>query len=770
MTQATDSALAGVAAPSIRRPSREESGAWAQNSGVMMRGGGRVVTCAMREATTRLPDALAQGVILVESLMARDVVDEIGARLRVYREGGYPALDVVLFLLLMFASDRRFSIKEFDTLIRPHRGRVGAVASRYKLPSRASVSRLLSVVQSETLADFTPWLLMDGASAAGVLAHPAVTMRDGQGQGWHVFDFDPTVTTLRQRALPEGQGLPAPKRRGHEAKPGYPGRKRGDVQMSRATLQHAGSSLWLGIWTDPGNGAWRRASTAAIETVVRTCKALGHSTRRALLRVDGAAGNRPFIAACDAAEIAYVTRSARYEILDDPAIRTRLNAAPWFMVGDSGSGPSRQAIDLGSHRLQSRSVDEGEPVEDVWSRVVVSRFPADRASGTGRFEDGWHYELFLTNLPPDVMPAADVVTCYYQRTGIENRFHQEDRELGLDRIFSYHVPGQNLANLVGLFVWNLRVCRGFALAGELPALPPQEPLVMEPVADKVVMAPPEPDDEPVPEVAEVEAPPAEPVRADSVEAKALAASLGALDWPALMDSHAGFSWDASSRVLKCPTGKELRLMAVKREAPSRQGHLRFISAAADCEGCPARAGCTPSQDPKFRKSKNINLRPDDADNLAKDWSAARASWPRPHRRRRPRPVVAAPMPTKPQTSKQAWLPPALPAAVTLWAIAYAVLRPTMLRQLFVSLCRKVDVSVRTHTQEKPRLSIYYAPTSAHRQARRQTWDERLQHNRLESNADVHIRFAPHDDDSLRLLSLLLRSRSDGHQAGQVGHR
>ena len=72
----------------------------------------------------------------------------------------------------------------------------------------------------------------------------------------------------------------------------------------------------------------------------------------------------------------------------------------------------------------------------VWSRATKKK------SGAGVLIDGWQYELYVTDLDADAWPAPDLVTNYYGRIGEENRFGQEDRELGLDRIFSYHVPGQ----------------------------------------------------------------------------------------------------------------------------------------------------------------------------------------------------------------------------------------------------------------------------------------------------------------------------------------
>jgi hypothetical protein len=56
-------------------------------------------------------------------------------------------------------------------------------------------------------------LLHTVADVDTVLRHPAVQSYDALGEGWHVFDVDPTVSALRHRALPESDELPDPVRR-----------------------------------------------------------------------------------------------------------------------------------------------------------------------------------------------------------------------------------------------------------------------------------------------------------------------------------------------------------------------------------------------------------------------------------------------------------------------------------------------------------------------------------------------------------------------------
>ena len=307
----------------------------------------RVVTVEKKRVTDRLPDQFTQPALLLQYLEATGKLDQIGKRLQVQRQGGYHGVDVLIFLLVFFASELEGGIKEFGHRTRKHRQQLAAVGGRRTLPAPASVSRLLSAVDEGDGDEFVPWLLLEGCDAKDVLSHPAVLSHDALGDPWHVFDFDPTTTVLRHRALPQGDHLPAGRRRSHEYSSGYGGRKRGDVQLSRATLQHAGSGLWTGIWTGPGNGRWRQHSQQAIDAVVRTCGVLGHDLARALIRVDGAGGNTPFIAACQKAGLPYLTRIAHYSLLDETEIRQHLNQAIWYEVQDSGSGPKRQATELG---------------------------------------------------------------------------------------------------------------------------------------------------------------------------------------------------------------------------------------------------------------------------------------------------------------------------------------------------------------------------------------------------------------------------------------
>jgi hypothetical protein len=152
--------------------------------------------------------------------------------------------------------------------------------------------------------------------------------------------------------------------------------------------------------------------------------------------------------ACRDHGVPYLTRLNRLDLLDQPDVARALRGGRWHMVPDSRSGPRRSALDLGIVTVppgaDTRRAD-GTPYEPVATRVVVSRYPRAEKAEHGRVLDGWQYELFAVDVSADALPAAEVVAAYFGRGGQENRFAQEDREAGLDRIFSYHLPGQELA-------------------------------------------------------------------------------------------------------------------------------------------------------------------------------------------------------------------------------------------------------------------------------------------------------------------------------------
>ncbi len=455
-----------------------------------------------------------------------------------------------LLLLVFFTTGAAKGIRAFWDVLRPHVLQLAAVAGRRRLPSPASVSRALDSVEPELLREASSWLLSEVGGIDDVLRHPVVQTRDARGRNWHVFDLDPTVTTLRHRALPTGDDLPEPRRRSEDTgAAGHKGRKRGDIVHRRVTVQHAGSGAWIHAHLSPGNGEGIVDLERALDTVVQTCTRLSHALSRSLVRMDGEYGNVPAFSACQERGLPFITRLNRAKLYDDPQVLQQLRSATGYRVPDSLCGPQRSAADLGVftiHPGQKTRRPDGSRYEPISVRVVACVFPKTSKAKRGRTIDGMQVDLFAVDAPADACPAPEAITAYFGRTAEENRFAQEDRELGLDRIISYHLPGQELAALVGLSLWDLRLARGFQMKPP-PRQHAAQPLRCIPVNDSIPEQWPR----------------------DPVVIKLLAN----LDWPALLAARPGWRLEPATGELYCAEQRALALTTIRRDehAPGRTG-------------------------------------------------------------------------------------------------------------------------------------------------------------------------------------------------------
>ncbi len=531
------------------------------------------------EDTSRIPDALIEGAVLLLTFQRRGVVATVAERIQIRRQGGYCGLDVWLVLVLYMSMGAGVGVRKFWDLARPCIGALAALAGRRSLPSPAALSRALDAVECEMLREQTDWLLLDLPEVEPVLRHPACQATDAVGERWHLFDLDPTVTTLRHRSLPRGEDLPDPRRRSEETgAPGHSGRKRGDIQHRRITVQHAGSGAWVHAHLSPGNGEGVTDFELGLDAIGVLCDRLGHPRSRALVRMDGEYGNVPWFTACRERGLPFVTRLNRPKLYQDAEFLSRLRAATWAFVPDSGSGPRRSAADLGEWTVRpdrrTRRPD-GSRYEPVKLRVIATRFPTSAPAKRGQALDGWQVELFAVDADPAAWPAPEAAAQFFARAGQENRFAQEDRELGLDRIVSYHLPGQELAALVGLSLWNLRLARGFELEQ-----PPADITIAE-------LRQEERDERAHPTW------PRDP---------RVLATLAELDWAQLLQKRPGWTFDADTGELRCEEGRPLVLTTVRAglHAKGRMGII-FCRPSGGCEDCEARAGCLRSARPSSAK-------------------------------------------------------------------------------------------------------------------------------------------------------------------------
>ncbi len=694
----------------------------------------------------RLPDWSAAGVALLLDLVRRDQLDEVAERLQIRREGGYAGIDVFVFLAYYFASRLPVGLKKFWYRARQHKVKLAAVAGRKSLGSSTAMSRALGDVEHELLRPQVGWLLTEAVGVEPVLRHPAVQHSDALGQGWHVLDYDPTVTALRQRALPTGEDLPEPRRRTDGfAKPGYPGRKRGELQIRRAALQHAGSGLWLHSMISPGNGDRREELPAALQVAVDFCARLEHPLERLLIRADGDYGGVPQLSAFLDAGVHFVTRLNRPALLDQPELRRRLVEAQWELVPDSMSGPKRSAADVGLVTLRpavSTRQDDGSAYELVKVRVVVSRFQREAEPTRGKVIAGWQYELFATSLEAEPWPAAEVVASYYGRTGQENRFAQEDRELGLDRIYSYEPAGQELATVIGLMVWNARIALGFELETPPWEAPEQHTRVVQPDPRPV---PPETCEAPEPDAgaegsadtveAEVAEPEVDPRLAEA-EAK-LAVRLGELDWERLLARRDGWSWDAEAGVLRCPDGLGLLLTCVDvRHAPPHRARIIFRSEQGACRDCDLLGDCLTTSGKLMKKLTGFTVdRPEVwpiRRQLAKVQQLRRVHAVAVRKRVTDQGDESEPLVQQlPETTAE----PALDCLPSLFL-------PAAARHVFDDIVHDLATCVTVELPEDPiPFPALLARSAADRQHRRLTWAQHRERYALPAGAEVDITFA-----------------------------
>ncbi len=670
-----------------------------------------------RRKSSRIPDSLTEGAGVLVDLFGRGRVDETAQRLRVRRQGGYCAVDAWLVLILYFASGMRCAVKDFWATLGPHVVRIAALAGRSRLPSPSALSRLLGRAENELVRPAASWLLMGASEIDEVLRHPAAQSYDALGRGWHVFDLDPTVTTLHKRPLPEGDDLPEPRRRAEQTgERGRTGRKRGELQFRRVTVQHAGSGAWTHAHLSPGNGRGVADLELGLDAILETSARLQHPVERVLVRLDGEYGHVPAITALKQRGLHFITRLNRPALYDDPEVLRRLRAASWQRVPSSGCQPHRATAEIGVVTLKPCRVTkrpDGSAYDPVRVRVAASIFPKTGKATRGRVIDGWQVELFAVDLPPDAWPVPDAVGAYFGRNSEENRFAQEDREFMLDRIISYHLAGQEFASLVGLGLWNLRIARGFALEP-----PPADPPTQQPrhaMRDDRV--------------------PAQWPRDPKVQKL-----LDELDWLSLLARRPGWTWDPDSHDLRCPASRPLELISVRsgEQSPGRTAII-FSRPRAGCQDCVPRNTCFQSWSHKAARHAEFLVPASLADKLRRRLAVVRAEPPAT--------IADAEGTPGPQLCMESLILP-------------AVARRTY-RECYRGASVRIELELPPPEPPRPRL---LARDVADRQRRRETWSQKLLRYALPPSATVRLTV----DGGHRLQQLLVPPSADRPGLGAAG--
>jgi hypothetical protein len=476
--------------------------------------------------------------------------------------GTYEVIDFVAVLMGYILSGEPTLLAFYDWLAQ-WASAFMALFGRNQLPHRTTLSRFLAALnqppvealracfQADLLAR-TPF-----ASAGGVF--------DRTGGQWIVVDVDGTRQAARQRALPQTEALPAPHRRFHRVcMPGYQGRKRGEVVRTRTVLLQAHTHQFLGTIGGPGNGDYRGELRRAVQVITHYATHLGIATTSLLVRLDGLYGDAAPLLDVLAADLAVIARSRAYHLLDLETVQQRLLRAPDHEHIHPESGMTRASYDCPVVPLTPAGLEV---------RLVVATHPATPTAPTVGIErDGTVYELFVSTLPSPAFTAADILGLYLHRGSFETILADEDEEQASDRWYSHTPWGQEFAQILAQWIWNLRLELGQTLS--LSELRTTEFAPSSAVDLLHASEPAEP----------VEGPTSKPV------------VYGPPQWARLSFTH-GFPGSAflpqPDGTVRCPANHPLYL---QERRPERDGSLRVLYAAriGHCRSCPLRAQCQES--------------------------------------------------------------------------------------------------------------------------------------------------------------------------------
>lgn len=262
----------------------------------------------------------------------------------------------------------------------------------------------------------------------------------------------------------------------------------------------------------------------------------------------------------------------------------------------------------------------------------------------------------------------------------------------LDRIISYHLPGQELATLVGLSLWNLRLVRGFKLDTPPHKRPTQT--IRRPQVDERI-----PDHWP-----------RDPVIHDL---------LAELDWDVLLAQRPGWHWDAAASELHREDGRDLALTSVRpTEHASGRTCIILRRPIGGCEDCSPRPRCLRSEREQANKHAEFSIPTHVADRLRQRIVLVRTQTSRP-------PAIAT-IQTKPGPLD----------------VVDSLFLPVMARHTFADVFRAatLNVHVKLPPPDKPQPRLV-AVDVAHRQRRRKTWAQNVDRYELSAGTEVHVEVA-----------------------------
>lgn len=673
-----------------------------------------------------LPDWTLVVAAQAQFTLEHGLLHKVADVLRFDSKRGFQFADLCVFFLIFTAAQTKGGIRGFreHLKIKGYADRLAAMFLRDALQTSSSVSRALNAADRiPDLDQKVAWLLSHGADVHSLLGQPVARHRDAVGTGWMVFDFDPSIIALRQRALPEGDDLPAVRRTAKRlCGKGYPGRHRGETQMSTGILTHTDTGLFLQVTVHPGHTPFVGGMKTTAKAVADVVDSIDFPRQCSLLRFDGGGGYGTVIAEVLAQGLHYLTRRRELSVFKELGVAGLLKTAVWFDVADSGSGPRRQATELGWVQLNDGSGGT------ILSRAVVSRFfiigETKEKHGAGLVIGDYQYEVFVTSLDCAAWPANDTVTLYYGRCGQENLFGRAINKFGLNEVFCYDPDGQRLATALTMWASNLMVTRAAAHAGDLSAPPPQLP---RPQGQIAATRPPLL--LPAPLAAE------KPAQVVTPAARAIIDIVPeSPESPA--QSAVVFNPSAPPLYVTCQNNVIIPLHSIRQ--PRRRGNLAIYRAPAGvCTKCPVRNRCSTGKGEDFRKEFSLDVNDQAIADKATIFEQARklaesgyANAPRitPPRAEKPAQIQ------KPVT----WIKPVSAAAGPLIARGSSLTVQVLVDLWQAHLAKQIIEVYIFKSKSRQQYPVWIAADDNRRRHRRQTWTERGRYNELRGSVRVEI--------------------------------
>jgi hypothetical protein len=514
------------------------------------------------ESSPSTPSWMGEVAAFAQVLIHEGILKAITEHVRFARArfGQYDVIDFVVVLIGYMVSGEP-TLQAFYERLTPWAGTFMALFGRNRLPHRSTLSRFLAALDQASVEALRA-LFQKDVLARKPFPSPG-GLFDRTDRQWIVIDVDGTRQATRQRALPQTDSLPAPHRRFDQVcAPGYQGRKRGEVVRTRTVVLQTHTHQFLGTFGAQGNGDYRGDLRRATQVITSYAVTLGVPSASFLVRLDGLYGDAAPLLDVLSANLTVISRSRAYHLLDLEVVKLRLACAPDQVRTHPESGMTRALYDCASVPLTPTGPDV---------RLVVATHATTSSSpAVGAERDGTTYELFVSTLPSSAFTASDVLDLYLHRGSFETVLADEDDEQDSDRWYSHTPCGQEFAQILAQWIWNLRLELGQQLAStELrttefaPALEAEAPLPDEP----------EPAKEPMPAV--IYGPP---------------------QWarPSFTQGFPGSAFTPQpDGTLRCPANHPLY---PQERRPERNGSLRILYAAriGHCRSCPLRAQCQES--------------------------------------------------------------------------------------------------------------------------------------------------------------------------------